>query len=124
MTRALLASLMAAAALAVAPAAALAQDAGGDQYKDPLDQGSGHHSTPSTPSTPSSPSSTASAAAPGSTASAASPATGTAAAASAQAGGPNEIPRTGFPVGFLMFAGALCLCGGLALRRAAGIAGA
>ena len=115
-TRAPLVSLFAAAALAVAPAAALAQDAGGGQYKDPL-TGGGGHSTP--------------APTPGPTASAGSPSSGASAAAgssssssssssSATAGTTSAIPRTGFPVGMLMFAGALLLCGGLALRRVAG----
>ena len=39
---------------------------------------------------------------------------------SAKAGSTSGIPRTGFPVGMLLFAGALLLCGGLALRRVAG----
>jgi hypothetical protein len=122
MTRALIASLVAAAALAVVPAAAFAQDAGGHQYDDPL---AGTPTTPSTPSTPSAPS-TASTGTSGtapstSTASASTATTGatTSAAATAAAAQPG-IPRTGFPVGWLGFAGFFALGGGFALRRAAG----
>jgi hypothetical protein len=127
MSRALVALLIAAAALAaVVPAGAIAKNAGGTQYTDPLDPGPGQHSnpppqsTPSTPSTPSSASPSGAGTSPTATASAGT----TAASASVQAGTSGEIPRTGFPVGMLMFAGALCLSGGLALRRAAGITGA
>lgn len=125
MTRALVASTLAAALLAVAPVAAVAQDSGGHQYDDPLAGTPSSPSTPSTPSTPS-PGSTASAAGTGTTSSpgagttsssTASTATPTAAATAA---GKGEIPRTGFPVGWLTFAGFLALGGGFALRRAAG----
>jgi hypothetical protein len=119
MKRASIASLVAAVALAATPAIALGQDAGPGQYTDPL-EGNNPPSNPAPPSTPSSPS-PGTAPSPGATASAGSPAGAT---ASTQVGGTNEIPRTGFPVGMLMFAGALCLCGGAALRRAAGTTGA
>jgi hypothetical protein len=106
-------------ALAVGPTPALAQDAGGGQYKDPLANPTStpHTSTPpppptSTSSTGGGPTALASA---GSTAS-----NGEAAADSGQPPAPGEIPRTGFPVGLLMFAGALFLSGGLLIRRAAG----
>jgi hypothetical protein len=114
-----IASLLAAAALAAAPGAAVAQDAGGHQYDDPLADTPTSPPTPSPPSTPSSAStgstgtSTASA---GTTSS--SPAATTAAAT---AGANGEIPRTGFPAGWITFAGFFALGGGLALRRAAGL---
>jgi cobalamin biosynthesis Mg chelatase CobN len=129
MTRALVASTLAAALLAVAPVAALAQDAGGQQYDDPL---ADTPSAPSTPSTPSPPAtgSTTSAGGTGTTSSSAgttsgsstgtSTATATTATAATAAAGTGEIPRTGFPVGWLTFAGFLALGGGFALRRAAG----
>ena len=127
MTRALMASMLATAALAVAPATALAQDAGGHQYDDPL------AGTPSTPSTPSAPS-TGSTASAGGTGTAPSSSTGTTTPSTAStssatttaavtAAGTGEIPRTGFPVGWLTFAGFLALGGGFSLRRAAGLQG-
>jgi hypothetical protein len=125
MTRALIASLVAAAGLAVAPAAALGQDAGGNQYDDPLAGTPSSPSTPSTPSTPSAPSTpstsssgtagTPTASAGGATSSAT---TGTTATATAAAAG--EIPRTGFPAGWLTLAGFFAVGGGFALRRVAG----
>lgn len=109
MTRASLASLLAAAALAVVPASALAQDAGGTQYTDPL---AGNPTTPSTPSTPSAPSSTASTNTASTTSSSDSD--------SDSSGSANPgIPRTGFPAGWLALAGVLSIAGGLALRRVA-----
>jgi hypothetical protein len=128
MTRALVASAFAAVALAAAPAGALAQDAGGQQYDDPLADTPTAPSTPSTPSAPTSPStgSTASAGGTGT----ASPSTGTTAAApgseaaaAATVTPSGEIPRTGFPVGWLAFSGFLALGSGFALRRAAGFQG-
>jgi hypothetical protein len=115
-TRAPLASLLATAALAVAPAAALAQDAGGGQYKDPLTGGGGH----STPAPTPGPTASAANTSPGATAAAGSPSSSSSSSSSAKAGSTSAIPRTGFPVGMLMFAGALLLSGGLALRRVAG----
>jgi hypothetical protein len=125
MTRSLTASLLVAAALAVAPAGALAQDAGGHQYDDPL---AGTPSGPSTPSTPSSGStgtSGSSTGTPGSStgttsAATASTANSTTPTAAATATGAGEIPRTGFPVGWLTLSGFLALGVGVALRRAAG----
>jgi hypothetical protein len=109
MTRTLLASLLAAAALAVVPAAALAQDAGGTQYTDPL---AGNPTTPSTPSTPStSPSSTSQGTTSASNTSSSSSSSGSAAGANP------GIPRTGFPAGWLVLAGVISIAGGLALRR-------
>jgi hypothetical protein len=116
MTRASLVSLLATAALAVAPTVALAQDAGGGQYTDPLAGGGGHHSSSIPPGATASTNGSGalqSASAAGSTSSGSTSSKGS----SAHAAGTSAIPRTGFPVGMLMFAGALLLCGGLALRR-------
>ena len=109
MTRAFLASLLAAAALAVVPGAALAQDAGGNQYTDPLAGNNTDTSTPTAPSTPSASPSTTSG-------------TQTTASSSESSAGadPNPgIPRTGFPAGWLALAGVISIGGGLALRRIA-----
>jgi hypothetical protein len=123
MKRSLIASLVAAAALAAAPGAALAQDAGGSQYTDPLDQPG--HSNPPPTSSPSPSTPAPSATSPRATASTGTTSSGVPATAqAASTAGAGEIPRTGFPVGMLMFAGALCLSGGMALRRAAGTTGA
>jgi hypothetical protein len=120
MTRPLIASLLATAALAVGPAAALAQDAGGHQYQDPLANTPGTHSTPSPPPPgPSAASDGTPASTPSSSASSGSTTTsGT--TATATAAGKDAIPRTGFPVGWLTFAGFFALGAGVALRRAAG----
>ena len=108
MTRTFLVSLLAAAALVVVPAAALAQDAPGPQYTDPL---AGNPTTPSTPSTPSSPSSPSPGTTSASTTSSSSSSSGNAAATKP------GIPRTGFPAGWLALAGVVSLAGGLGLRR-------
>jgi hypothetical protein len=118
MMRALIAPLLAAAALALVPPAALAQDAGGQQYGDPLKDTPSAPSAPSAPSTPSSGATASSGSPTGAPASTASASSSTSAAAAGTPG----IPRTGFPVGWLAFGGFLLLCGGLSLRRIAGLA--
>jgi LPXTG-motif cell wall-anchored protein len=121
--RAPFAAVLAAAALALVPAAAVAQDASCSQYCDPL---ANNHKPPPTRSTgtgdgssgrsPTSSSGTGTS--PGTaSASAAQPTqSSTTAAAPSKPG----LPRTGFPVGWLMLAGALFSSGGLALRRVSG----
>ncbi|MEA2351279.1 MAG: hypothetical protein QOG86_2220 [Thermoleophilaceae bacterium] len=109
MTRSFLASLLAAAVLAVVPAAALAQDAGGTQYTDPL---AGNPTTPA--SNPTTPSAGPSAAAPTTSTSS----SGSSSSSSDTASKPG-IPRTGFPAGWLALAGVISVGGGLALRRIA-----
>ncbi len=123
MIRAFLASLLAAAALALLPTVALAQDAGGNQYTDPLAGGhtpgshsthtssgsSGGNSSGSSSGSSSSSSGTATASAQGTT----STGNGTATASASSSG----LPRTGFPVGFLAFAGGILVSCGLGLRR-------
>jgi len=93
------------AVLLALPAVAPAQNAGDQQYTDPLapsqprdDGGSGSSGAPppSASGTPQAP-----------------PTTAPAQAAPAQ----NQLPRTGFPAGLLALAGAGMLGGGLALRR-------
>jgi hypothetical protein len=108
MTRTFLASLLAAAVLAAVPAAALAQDAGGTQYTDPL---AGNPTTPSTPSTPSTSSSSGSQGTTGASN------TSSSGSSSGSAGANPGIPRTGFPAGWLVLAGVISIAGGLALRR-------
>jgi hypothetical protein len=113
--RAPLASLLAIVAVAAAPATALAQNAGGDQYTDPLSHhtptshtsssgGSGHTSSSSSSGTTS-----------GSSVAQASASTGS--GTTAASGSSSGLPRTGFPVGFLSFAGAILVSLGLGLRR-------
>ena len=90
------------------PSAALAQNAGDQQYTDPLapgqnDGGGGGDSGAPAPSTPSQPSA--------GSAQAPTP------AQPAQAGGTDELPRTGLPAGLLALAGAGMLGAGAALRR-------
>jgi len=116
--RASLASLLVAATLALLPAVALAQDAGGHQYTDPLAGPPPSHSTHgSTGSSGSSGSSTGSSS--GSSSSSTTTAQTTASASSGTtASAPSSgLPRTGFPVGFLSFAGAILVSAGLGLRR-------
>ena len=112
MKRASLASLLATAALALVPAAALAQDAGGGQYTDPLAGGGGGNNTPAAPA----PTTTAQAPATSTASTSASKSsTSTKTAASADP----ALPRTGFPAGLLVFFGVISIGGGLALRRIA-----
>ena len=121
MIRASLAALLAAAALALVPVAAQAQDAGGNQYIDPL-AGS---TTPSHSSHTSSGSSSGTSATNGAsgtssssgTSSGGGTTTSSGSTATASAATRSGLPRTGFPVGFLSFAGAMLVSCGLALRR-------
>jgi hypothetical protein len=109
-TRNVLASLATAALLALAPAAALAQDAGSQQYQDPLagdtnsnnSNGNGGGSGGNTR-----PSNTGNAQAETDT--------GTQAAAASNDG----LPRTGLDAWLLLLAGGTLLGGGFALRRVA-----
>lgn len=114
--RRILAALASAAVLA-APAPALAQSAGDDQYQDPFGGNSGGSGggsggsgsqAPSTPSTP--------APAPSTPVPAASPAATTAQATAADPG--RELPYTGSPVDALLLAaaGGTLLASGLTLR--------
>lgn len=134
MRRALFALALAIAMVAAVPAVALAQDcAGCGQYEDPLGPGGGGGNpgggnpggggggspgtTGSTPVTSSTPGATASAGGAQGEATASAEATETPTAT-------GEIPRTGFPVGWLMLAGGALLASGLSLRRVAGTFGA
>ena len=127
MRRALYVLLLSVAMLAAVPAAGLAgYDAGGGQYIDPIGpggggdgggngnggSGNGGGSSPA-PVAPSTPGST--------TAGAQGETTGPNAEASEIATAPGEIPRTGFPVGWLMLAGGMLVATGLGLRRVAGL---
>ena len=123
MIRAPLASLLAAAVVAAVPATALAQNAGGDQYTDPLSHqppGSSSHNSTSggsnqTSSGSSSSGSSSSSSGTSSTLSGAQASASTSSGTTASSG----LPRTGFPVGFLSFAGAILVSLGLGLRRVA-----
>jgi len=114
MTRSLLCIAALLCALA-APAAALAQGAGDEQYQDPFgDEPSGQaEPTPATTATPA-PAQAPSAPAPTATPSAAQAPPATAAPAPS-----GELPRTGADAGWLALAGAVLLAAGLALRRRA-----
>jgi LPXTG-motif cell wall-anchored protein len=96
------------------PATALAQNAGDQQYTDPLapgeSQGGGGGDGSGTP-----PGSTGSQGSAGS-AQAQEP-SASAQAQPTQGGDSSELPRTGFPAGVLALAGAGMLAGGAALRR-------
>jgi LPXTG-motif cell wall-anchored protein len=114
MTRSMLCIVALVCALA-APAAALGQGAGDEQYQDPFGDEQSQQADPTpeptaTPapvqSAPSAPSAPAPAAAP------------SAAQAPAQAAPSNELPRTGLGAGWVALAGVVLLAAGLALRRA------
>jgi hypothetical protein len=110
MTRFMLCIAALACALA-APAAALAQGAGDEQYQDPFgDEGSQAEPTPT--ATPAPVQSAPSAPAPTAEPSAAQ-------APTAQAAPSEQLPRTGAGAGRLALAGAALLAAGLALRRRA-----
>jgi LPXTG-motif cell wall-anchored protein len=98
-----------------APAAALAQGAGDEQYQDPFGDEQSQQSDPAPTATPA-PAQAPSAPAPTATPSAAQapPAAPAPAPASAE-----ELPRTGAEAGWLALAGAVLLAAGLALRRRA-----
>jgi hypothetical protein len=107
--RIVLASLATAALLALAPAAALAQDAGSQQYQDPLagDTNSNNSSGNGSGGGNTRPSNTGNAQAETDT--------GTETAAASNDG----LPRTGLDAWLLLLAGGALLGGGFALRRVA-----
>ena len=113
-TRALITWLLVAAALALVPAAALAQNAGDQQYTDPL-----AGTTPSHPTAHKSTTATASASAP-TTTSQSTQSTASSASSSRSSG----LPRTGVDVVWLGLTGVLLLGSGVALRRIAERSGA
>ena len=106
-------STVAVAALLALPAAAPAQNAGDQQYTDPLAPGQGDGGggdSGSTAPAPSSPSS-------GSQGTAGA-AQGAPAATQSQAGGDSDgLPRTGFPAGLIALLGAGFVAAGAGLRR-------
>jgi len=106
--RTVLASLTAAALLALVPAAALAQDSGSQQYQDPL-AGDNPNPTPRSTGNGSSPGNTQNTTAQ----------TQAAQTGSTNSASRNELPRTGLDAWLLLLAGTALLGGGLALRRAA-----
>lgn len=116
--RSLLASLLAAACLALVPAVALAQDAGSQQYEDPLAGTNNNSNTQSTAST-STPSAGTSTSSSG---------TGSGSSGSTSKSGAkvraDGLPRTGLDVKWLVLMGYVLLGGGLALRRVTGHADA
>lgn len=111
MTRALITGLLVAAALALLPSAALAQNAGSQQYTDPL-SGSPKHASAQKPATPTTAQTTTSSQAVQSTAS------------STPASSSSGLPRTGVDVVWLALTGVLLLGSGVALRRIAERSGA
>jgi hypothetical protein len=113
-------ALLAAAAVAVFPGVTLAQDvtaaqdAGGKQYTDPLDDGpTGSPTDMPTAGTPT-PTST-----PGTTTTASTEAGSADSAGTADGKSKPGVPRTGFPVVWLWLAGSFSIGAGLALRAAA-----
>ena len=97
-----------------APAAALAQGAGDEQYEDPFgdEQSQQSNPTPQPTATPAPAQSAPSAPAP-----TASPTAAQAPTQAAPAPSP-QLPRTGVGAGWIALAGAVLLASGLALRRA------
>lgn len=114
MTRSLLCLAALLAALA-APAAALAQGAGDEQYEDPFgdEQSQQAEPTPAATATPAPAQS-----APSAPAAPAPTAVPSAAQAPSQAAPAGELPRTGLDAGWIALGGAIVLAAGLALRRA------
>lgn len=126
MTRAFVALILGVALLA-APAAALAQSAGDDQYVDPFQGGDGEgqeepapapEQPAAPPENPATPAPDTSAPAPGGngTAEAAPTADAAPSAEAAQSGSPT-LPRTGVPVVLFAAAGYALLLAGIAIRR-------
>ncbi|MEA2374426.1 MAG: hypothetical protein QOD53_889 [Thermoleophilaceae bacterium] len=110
--RALFIALLAAACLALPPAAALAQDAGSQQYSDPLAGGGSSKKTGTQSQASTSP-------APTSTASSGSQSTQSSTSTAATSSRSDGLPRTGLDVVWLALTGVLLLGGGVAMRRAA-----
>jgi LPXTG-motif cell wall-anchored protein len=100
-----------AALVAALPAAAVAQDAGSNQYQDPL---AGDPDTNSAPSTPSGGGNGDGNAAPSSGTQADTTADGTQAAQTR-----DQLPATGVDAWLIALAGSMLLAGGLGLRRVA-----
>jgi hypothetical protein len=97
--------------LALAPATALADGAGDEQYQDPL-------TAPSTPKKQQKKASTAPAATTTAPAAATAPVTTTAPQPTSTASAsPEELPRTGAPAGLIGLGGAALIASGTALRR-------
>jgi len=111
--------VLAAAALLAAPAPALAQSAGDEQYEDPFggeqqqEQTGGNQEPESTPAPTPAPTAEPAPATPAPSGTEPAPAPApTTATAVPQA----ELPRTGFDAALLVAAGAVLLAGGLVLR--------
>ena len=101
---------LAVAGLLAAPAAAVGQSAGDDQYQDPFAGEDQSQSQPDPePAEPQPEPAPADPAAPAAEAPAAAP-------AQAPAGQPAQLPYTGFDAGLIVLAGAVLLAGGVALR--------
>ena len=107
---------LAAAALLAAPAPALAQSAGDDQYEDPFggDQQEQTQEPEATPEATATPAPAAPAPESGTVDEAAGAATPVPDAAAVS--GQQELPRTGFDAALVIAAGALLVAGGLVLR--------
>jgi LPXTG-motif cell wall-anchored protein len=103
--------LLAAAAIAAAPATAFADGAADEQYQDPL-------TAPAPPKKANKKATTAPAtAAPTTSAPAAAAAPAASSGSNGTAAATGQLPRTGFPAGMVGLAGAAMAAGGLALRR-------
>ena len=115
MTRSLLIVAALLCALA-APAAALAQGAGDEQYQDPFGDEQSQPAPAPAPTTAPAP---APAQAPSAPAPTATPSAQAPPASPAPAPAAGQLPRTGAEAGWLALAGAVLLAAGLAIRRRA-----
>jgi hypothetical protein len=124
--RALLALLLGFALGAAVPAVALAQyDAGGGQYVDPIGPGGGGGGGGTSGGGGGGASGTTASVTPGVTSGSGTQGEPAATAeANEIATAPGDLPRTGFPIGWLMLPGGFLLACGLSLRRVAGNQGA
>jgi hypothetical protein len=118
MTRGLIASALAALALAAAPCAAVAQDAGGNQYIDPLVGGGGGtgHSPGGSSGSPGGTTSGAGSSQSSSQIAQANTTSSATGSSSSGSGGKPGLPATGFPVGLLALTGLMAVGAGVALR--------
>ena len=103
--------------VAAVPAVAMAQSAGQDQYSDPLQNDGSSGGSNNSGSGGNSGSSNSQATPAQSTPQSSAPAATTTPSTTAAQSSTKALPRTGYPVGFLILSGAALLASGIALRR-------